>query len=308
VKNTAQGHAKFGTDAVDSNEDSETVTAVQSPKLSLTKSANPTTYSYPGQIIVYTYVVKNTGNVTLNGPFVITDDKLGTITCQSTATPTLAPNASITCTKSYTIQAGDLNATNSASITNHATATGKFGTTTVTSNQAQATIRQEASTGKITPTATTCQQFRDGTNGDLTDEFYGVKGNKLSNTSPGVFFYYSKIKAPAASFTITVQQSNLLGWKVIGVQQNNQALLYDANCNKLAIVGVPNANGTVTYTVSGTTSGATLIIGIKYDPGTLDGQSVGNKPPYPTNVYTFTTYLNGSVFGSSQDSINVKPR
>ena len=76
------------------------------PGLSLTKTANPTTYTTVGQVIVYTYVLKNTGNVTLTGPFTVTDDKLGTFTCGSATS--LAPGASVTCTKSYTIQASDL--------------------------------------------------------------------------------------------------------------------------------------------------------------------------------------------------------
>ena len=374
----------------DSSSHARTVTATDNdsyfganPQLSLTKSANPTIYSYPGQVIVYTFVVKNTGNVTLSGPFNVTDDKLGTFQC-GTAT-SLAPGASITCTKSYTIQASDIAAANvtslptalpataaygawpqgtkstinitlsgldpasgvpngvyagwciqapvtgqlhnqpatlyssiggqlpadaaglpwnkinyvlnhkiraayksdvefhqdiqtaiwallgdtpywgvneearqmiteanahpdyvpgngdvvavlvysdgmskanpnssiqevivemtARSITNKATATGKFGTTPVTSNQAQATINQVPPTGKIAPTNTTCQQFRDGTSGDLLDEWYLVKSNKINSIAPGVFFYYSKITAPASSFTLQVRQSNTRSWR-----------------------------------------------------------------------------------------------
>ncbi len=122
VTNIAKGSAQFAGTSVLSNEDSETVTAAQKPALTLTKTANPTIYSYPGQMIVYTYVLKNTGNVTLSGPFTVSDDKLSSVAC---GTGSLAPGASTSCTKSYTIQASDLNATNNASITNTATATAK---------------------------------------------------------------------------------------------------------------------------------------------------------------------------------------
>ncbi len=76
------------------------------PGASLTKTASPTTYDTAGQVIVYTYVIQNTGDVTLSGPFTITDDKLGSFQCG--AATSLAPGTSLSCTRSYTIQASDL--------------------------------------------------------------------------------------------------------------------------------------------------------------------------------------------------------
>jgi uncharacterized repeat protein (TIGR01451 family) len=81
------------------NNSSTATIAINCPALSLTKTASPTTFSYPGQVITYTYTVKNTGNVTLTGPFNITDNKLGTFQCNTVTT--LAPNATITCTKNF---------------------------------------------------------------------------------------------------------------------------------------------------------------------------------------------------------------
>ena len=80
------------------------------PGLLLAKSANPTTYTQVGQSIIYSYKVTNTGNTTLNGPFTVTDDKLGTFVCESSPglPASLAPGASFTCTKNYTIKASDL--------------------------------------------------------------------------------------------------------------------------------------------------------------------------------------------------------
>lgn len=76
------------------------------PGLSLNKTADRTTYTTVGQVIVYTYVLTNTGGVTLTGPFTVTDDKLGTFVCGSLAS--LAPGAAVTCTRSYKIRARDL--------------------------------------------------------------------------------------------------------------------------------------------------------------------------------------------------------
>lgn len=104
VTNIAAGHAMFGITQVNSNSDTETVTAVQSPALSLTKVATPETYDSVGDVINYSYLVKNTGNVTLAGPVTVTDDKT-VVTCPAGG---LAPAAEKTCTASYTITQADL--------------------------------------------------------------------------------------------------------------------------------------------------------------------------------------------------------
>jgi hypothetical protein len=62
--------------------------------------------------------------------------------------------------------------------------------------------------------------------------------------------------------------------------------------------------GRVTFNASGLTTGATYYISVKYDPGSLVGQTVGSSKP--TSVYTFLTYINGTVVLTSQDAVNVK--
>jgi uncharacterized repeat protein (TIGR01451 family) len=104
--------------AVTSPTDTETVTAVQTPALTIAKSALPSTYSTVGAVISYSYLVTNSGNVTLSGPFTVSDDKTTNESCPATAS--LAPGASITCTSSYTITQADIN---SGSVTNIASTT-----------------------------------------------------------------------------------------------------------------------------------------------------------------------------------------
>ncbi len=275
----------------------------QNPVLTLTKTANPTIYSYPGQVIVYTYVVKNTGNVTLSGPFNISDDKLGSFQCS--AVVSLAPDASTSCTKSYTIQASDLNATNNASITNKATAGGKDPNgKPATSNLAQATVGQVASTGQLAPTNTTCQMFANGTSGNLTTLQYGVKSNAINNVAPGVMFYYSKITAPAASFQLQVVQSNDKSWRPMAIQDLGQVIVWNANCVKSNATATYNSkDGAVSIQVKGATTGAVYYVSIKYNPGSLVGQKL--TKPYPTAAYTFVTSLNGVQIIPSWDSVNV---
>ena len=88
------------------------------PALTLVKSATPMSYDQVGDVISYSYVVTNTGNVTLPGPFTVNDSKVA-VTCPATAS--LAPGASITCTASHTVTQADLDAgqiVNVASATN----------------------------------------------------------------------------------------------------------------------------------------------------------------------------------------------
>ena len=127
-----------------SNQATATVNAVQTKVLSLTKTATPTTYSKIGDVISYSYVVKNTGSVALSGPFTVSDDKV-TVTCPVMAS--LAPDATITCSASYTITQTDLD---NGSVINTATASGGG----VTSNTATKTVYLE------NPTAVTLSDLQ----------------------------------------------------------------------------------------------------------------------------------------------------
>ena len=135
VKNVATGHGFFGTAPVNSNADDETVTAVQSPALTLLKTATPPTYNAVGADIDYTYKLTNSGNVTLAGPFTVTDDK-ATVACPATPT-SLAPGLFLTCTASYTITQADLN---SGSVKNVAQGQGFFDGKAVDSNEDDETV------------------------------------------------------------------------------------------------------------------------------------------------------------------------
>jgi uncharacterized repeat protein (TIGR01451 family) len=91
--------------------------------LTLTTTANPVIYNLAGQMITFTYVIKNTGNVTL-GPvqFTASDSLIGatSINCGA-ATLTLDPSATATCTATYTTTNANLTVD---SIASNATASG----------------------------------------------------------------------------------------------------------------------------------------------------------------------------------------
>ncbi len=114
-----------------------TITAIQSPAITIVKSASPSTFSVAGETITYSFDVTNSGNVTLTSVKVDDTDLpgLSAITCPHT---TLAAGASQTCTATYLTTTADVDA---GSVTNHATASGKPPTgPKVTSLPSKATI------------------------------------------------------------------------------------------------------------------------------------------------------------------------
>ena len=100
-----------------------TTPSTQVKALALTTTANPTMYDQAGQVITFTYVIRNSGNTSL-GPdqFRVSDNLISSapFNC-GPANTTLAPNTTATCTATYTISQNDMTA---VSVTNIATASG----------------------------------------------------------------------------------------------------------------------------------------------------------------------------------------
>ena len=114
---------------------SVTVTATQNPALLLAKGASSPTYDYVGQVITYTFTITNAGNVTLLGPFSLSDNKLGTV--NSCGSGPVAPNAHTTCKAAHSITQADLD---NGSLNNTATASTTYKSALVTSPPANATV------------------------------------------------------------------------------------------------------------------------------------------------------------------------
>jgi hypothetical protein len=102
--------------------DTKSIPIGQAPFLTIVKTiTGGAKFSRVGDVITYRYRVLNSGNVTIKGPIVVSDNRTG-VACPATAS--LDPGASITCTSTYTVTQADLKA---GSVTNTATATGSFG-------------------------------------------------------------------------------------------------------------------------------------------------------------------------------------
>lgn len=97
---------------IDSAVQSATVTAAQSASLVLAKTVTPTTVTTLGATVVYSYLVTNSGNVTLTDVGITESEFTGTGLAPTPSCPVaaaqLAPGNSVTCTASYVVVQGDL--------------------------------------------------------------------------------------------------------------------------------------------------------------------------------------------------------
>ena len=116
---TATGTPPTGA-AVSATDTTDTAIAA-TPAITLDKTAGTPSGdpadTRAGDTIEYTFVVTNTGNVTLD-PVRVDDPKAGAVTCPDTV---LAPTASMTCSATYTLDQGDVD---SGHVANAATALG----------------------------------------------------------------------------------------------------------------------------------------------------------------------------------------
>ena len=110
VTNEATAMAVFDDAPVISDPATATVPAIQTQSLGMTKtllSATPDTFDI-GTVLQYEFVVTNTGNVTIDGPIIINDSIAVDASCPAVPNGKLTPDADVTCSGSYTLQAGDL--------------------------------------------------------------------------------------------------------------------------------------------------------------------------------------------------------
>jgi len=112
---TATGTPPSGPPVSDSV--AEDVPLEKHPSISVKKTADVTSFTTAGQVITYTYIVSNNGNVPLHN-VTVTDNKNGWVWCPAT---TLAPGASMACTSRYTTTTTDVTR---EKVTNIATAVG----------------------------------------------------------------------------------------------------------------------------------------------------------------------------------------
>jgi hypothetical protein len=147
--------------------------------------------------------------------------------------------------------------------------------------------------GNITPTGTTCQQFRDGTAADLNAILYGLKSGVINNVAPGIGFYFVRWTSTGAA--ISIVQTDNGSTPAFGVQS---VQVYTASDCTRVDRGLSISTGTTT-TIGGTTSGTEYIARLAFDPNTVKGSADPG-----TVTYTYTT----TGIANSTDTILLAPK
>ncbi|WP_416971486.1 LPXTG cell wall anchor domain-containing protein [Streptomyces sp. 4F14] len=193
-----------------------TVTGTRTPGLTTTKAADKTTVVL-GDVITYTFTVKNIGNVTLTDVGVDEGEFSGTGTMSapvcSDGAKSLAPGSSVTCTATYTVTQADVDA---GKITNSATSKGvppgtttpstsPPGTTTVTVDQKPALkLEKSADRTDLVVGQTVTYSFKVTNTGNVTMKDVSVKEGTFSGTGTmSAITCPGGSLAPGASVTCT---------------------------------------------------------------------------------------------------------
>jgi|GEM_PF-6986304 len=347
IDNTATADSKE-TAPVD---DSEVVPLVYDPKLAIdkvtvyeTQKGDGLTGVIAGHAIGWEYTVTNTGNVSLD---IKVADNQGVVPVgvdtnfdgfndgDINTDSLLNPNETWTFTASGTAVAGNYN--------NIGTVSGSIDGKVVATDTDDSSYFGIADVGQIAPTGTTVQQYINGTAQDFSDYYagqggvvqYGVKGDLINNTNPGVFFYYTGLSNTikgvdgsdadnkADAMTVFIDQSdNSNDVGAFGVVKNNVMLfkVNDNNGNHIIDSGdtatqvqlnsnqITLSDGDVTVNFTPDKVGSLYVISVKYDTNTVVKTDLHNTSP--TVKYTFNTDVgkDGAIEETDSKGITLAPK
>ena len=273
----------------DSNDSSTANTRVNAGRLTLTKTASPSSGVAVGNVVTYTFVARNTGTVTVNG-VTITDPMVGlsALSCAPVAGSSLAVNATMTCTATRTVTQADVDAgsiNNTATVNgttpggNPVTATGSASVTATQTRSLSLTKSASPSTGVVAGNVVTYTLSGRNTgtvtlhNVGVTDPLPGLSAISCAPAAPATLAPNATISCTA---TRTVTQADVDAGSIV---------------NTATIAGLDPANTPVSTTAGATvtaSTAATLSLTKTASPNT--GVVAGNVV-----TYTFSGRNTGAV-------------
>jgi len=183
--------------------------------------------------------------------------------------------------------------------------TGRYTVTVTDAKGCEATasgaFRWRECIGALYHTSTTCATFQDGTADELlsSDVHWDVRDGKISTIAPGVFFYFSKITAPRADFTIQVIQARSNPTMPFCEVQQGQVTLFNGGCTNIGD-GADLSDGQASIDIHGATPGQVMIVSVKYSLKNLVGAPFD---PAMGVRYDFRTEIDGKIVDFDRDGL-----
>ncbi len=222
-----------------------TIIATQNPQLNLEKTASPPVAFNQGQTVNYTYTLENTGNITLNGPFSVTDDVVASVNCAGAA-GSIAPGNSTTCTASYNITNADIDA---GFVTNYAIAS----CSQAISNLASATVVTKPLVLSVSASPDTANAL-----GQVITYTYTLRNAGVSNlTSP-----YTIVDDTATSFDCSGATSPLAPGATTTCTGTYTIVQADADAGSVINVATATARLSGQQVTSNQASASVLVTGV----------------------------------------------
>lgn len=295
VLNTATAHARFGAIPFDSNVDTANALSHQTPEITLVKTVTSgDLYIAAGDTVEYSYLLTNSGNVTLTGngtsnEFTVTDDHT-TVTCPLTTT-SLAPGDAVTCTATYLITAGDIT---TQSVTNTAQGHGEFGATAVDSITDTATVNIRR--GDITGTV----YFDQNSSGTMDTGETPIAGVTIDiYDSTGTTLLTTLVTDISGSFIYT----NQLPGNFVVVEHDPVGYV-STTPNRVTVTVTPGGTAHADYgDYRATTSATNLISGYVFNDANINGVLDGTEVFIP-GVTVQLLDSSGAVVGTTTTDVS----
>ncbi len=337
----------------DESSDSETVPLVLNPAINIDKvtvygatSGDGLTGITAGDAIGWFYTVTNTGNVALADVTVVDDH--GTAGMGDDFSPAYIEgdddgDGLLDVNETWTFSASGSAVL--GTYTNVATAAGNSADGQSVSDADDSSYTAIGREALIAPTGTTPYQYISGTAQTFQEYYdyqggviqYSVKGGKINQTNPGVFFYFTGASGDIHgtdtnnngiaddALTVKIDQTmtpdgttsafsplnfnNVQVYKVLddgdGVVDGGDGLM--TMSAKSYQVSVVDGDVFVTFTPTDTTS--MYIISVKYQTATVVGNAVTmSGGAYPTVNYQFDTVIGGSIVETYDGGVDLAPK
>ncbi|WP_284653683.1 T9SS type A sorting domain-containing protein [Flavobacterium terrisoli] len=156
-------------------------------------------------------------------------------------------------------------------------------------------------------TAQTCTGYNNNSSSQLIGQLcYSTRQNKVSNVTPGQFFYSTSLIAPSASFCVNIiETKNCPGQlDLFAINQNNQITLYNASCGTVA-GGAQVVLGTSQVCITNAVPGAQYILFAKFNAKSIVNSTFTGAAP--TCQYNFVSQINGVNIPGSETSVTLAP-